>query len=81
MTSVKKHFPSYIEDKNRRLNVKSKRRRNLIKKVIELKRLCGQDIFLVIGDKEFDKLYVYNSSPGIFTSSYVDSIQKQSDSS
>jgi len=54
-------MPKYIESKSKRMNIKSKRRRNLIKKIIELKRLCGQEIFLVINDVEVDKLYLYNS--------------------
>ena len=80
MTTVSKQLPQFIEDKNRRLNIKSKRRRNLIKKVIELKRMCGQEILLFINDKEFDKMYIYNSSPETFNAMRVNQILNSSDS-
>ena len=63
------------------MNIKSKRRRNLIKKIIELKRLCGQEIFLVINDVEVDKLYLYNSQPDYFGKDNLSQILKQSDGS
>ena len=34
-------------------------------------------MLLIISDKEFDKMFVYNSLPDTFTSSPVDKILKQ----
>ena len=39
----------------------SKRKRGLIKKTIELSILCGQDIFMVIFDREKQRLVQYSS--------------------
>ena len=52
--------PSLIEDKQRRINIKSKRRRNFLKKAIELKAMCGLEMLVVIKDNEFGKVHVYN---------------------
>ena len=52
---------SYIEDPNKRKVTFSKRRKGLTKKAIELSVLCDQDVFLVIFDKEKQKLSLYNS--------------------
>ena len=52
--------PSLIEDKQRRINIKSKRRRNFFKKAIELKAMCGLEMLVVIKDNEFGKVHVYN---------------------
>ena len=52
--------PSLIEDRQRRINIKSKRRRNFLKKAIELKAMCGLEMLVVIKDSEFGKVHVYN---------------------
>ena len=52
--------PSLVEDKHRRINIKSKRRRNFLKKAIELKAMCGLEMLVVIKDNEFAKVTVYN---------------------
>ena len=59
-----------IDNRLKRINLKSKRMRNLIKKSIELSQLCDLDISMVIRDKEMDKVTVYNSGTaqkGLFT--------------
>ena len=67
-------LPKLVEDRNKRLNIKSKRRRNLLKKAIEIKRMCDLQMFIVLWDPEFDKTFVYNSSPKDFTAKYLKSI-------
>lgn len=52
-----------INNKNQRNVTYCKRKRGLIKKAIELSKLCDQYIFLVIFDVEKQKLVQYNSSP------------------
>ena len=52
-----------ITNKNQRNVTYCKRKRGLIKKAIELSKLCEQYIFLVIFDVEKQKLVQYNSSP------------------
>ena len=47
----------FIEDKKKRANLKSKRKRNIFKKAIELEKMFDQDICIVIRDKETDKVY------------------------
>ena len=42
----------YLEDQSKRDVTYAKRKRGIIKKMIELSTMCGQDIFLVIFDKE-----------------------------
>ena len=42
----------YVTNKNQRNVTYSKRKRGIIKKAIELSILCGQDIFMVIFDRE-----------------------------
>ena len=50
-----------VEDKHSRTNMKSKRKKTLIKKVIEFSQLFNLDVMLIIHDKEALKLYEYNS--------------------
>ena len=40
-----------INHEGRRTVTYSKRKRGIIKKAIELSRMCGQDIFMIIFDK------------------------------
>ena len=59
-----------IEDKQQRINVKSKRKRTLIRKAIEISKLCSLDILLIIKDEETKKIIEYNSGrsqPELFT--------------
>tara|TARA_B110000285_G_C14774711_1_gene445658 strand:+ start:171 stop:545 length:375 start_codon:yes stop_codon:yes gene_type:complete len=51
-----------IKNANRQNVTYSKRKRGLIKKTIELSILCGQDIFMVIFDREKQRLVQYSSS-------------------
>ena len=50
-----------IEDKVQRINIKSKRKRTLIRKAIEVSRLCDLDVLVVIRDRETKKIIEYNS--------------------
>ena len=50
-----------IDDKLKRINLKSKRKKTLIKKAIEISQLCQVEILLVIADKEMNKMIEYNS--------------------
>ena len=52
----------FVENKNQRNVTYSKRKRGILKKAIELSSLCGQDIFLIIFDKEKQKLIEFRSS-------------------
>ena len=52
--------PKFIKDKQRRINIKSKRRRNFYKKAIELKNMCGLEMLVIVKDKEYNKVYVYD---------------------
>ena len=51
----------YIQDKRKRANMKSKRKRNLFKKTCELEKLFDLDICIVIRDRETDKIYQFKS--------------------
>ena len=52
----------FIENKMQRDVTYSKRKRGIIKKAIELSRMCGQDIFMIIFDKNKQKLVEYRST-------------------
>lgn len=52
---------SLIKDKNTRNVTYCKRKRGLIKKAIELSKLCNQYVYLVIFDREKQRLIEYNS--------------------
>ena len=52
----------FIENKMQRDVTYSKRKRGITKKAIELSRMCGQDIFMIIFDKSKQKLVEYRSS-------------------
>ena len=49
------------DDKIKRINMKSKRKKTLMKNVIEILLLCNLGIFLVIFDPEVYKVIEYNS--------------------
>ena len=59
-------LPQKIKDRTKRINIKCKRRKNLLKKAMELGELCDQQILLIIKDTEFNKFTVYNSLPDCF---------------
>lgn len=50
-----------INDRMKRINLKSKRLRNLIKKAIELSQMCDLDISMVLRDREMNKVTQYCS--------------------
>ena len=50
-----------IQDKAKRINLKSKRTRTLIRKAIEVSQMCDLDIHIVLRDREFNKVVEYNS--------------------
>ena len=52
----------FIHNKNHRNVTYSKRKKGLIKKAMELSSLCGQDIFMIIFDKEKQKLVEFRSN-------------------
>ena len=59
-----------IDDRLKRINYKSKRKKTLIKKAIEISQLCNLGIVLVIHDAEMNKVIQYNSGTsknGLFT--------------
>ena len=72
-------MPTFIEEKKKRINVKSKRRKNLIKKAIELRRMIGLEVLIVIRDNEFNKVQVYNSSEDNFSPDTVSNMILQND--
>lgn len=50
-----------VTDRERRTNLKSKRRRNLFKKAIELSQMCDMQILILVHDTELDKIFQYSS--------------------
>lgn len=48
-----------VKDKIKRINLKSKRKRTLIKKAIEVSHMCNLDIFIIINDRDCDKVIQY----------------------
>ena len=46
-----------IQDKERRTNLKNKRKRTIFKKAIELSQMCDMDILILVRDRELDKIY------------------------
>ena len=67
----KSMLPKLIEDRLKRINIKSKRRRILLKKAMELKYLCDLDMLFIIKDAEFNKYTIYNSSDDTFDPNLV----------
>ena len=49
------------DDKIKRLNLKGKRKRNLIKKAIELSQMLEMDMLIVFRDLDTGKITQYNS--------------------
>ena len=56
------HHLSIIECETKRNVALCKRKKQLIKKSMQLSQLCGQDIFMCIFDKHKQKCYQYRSS-------------------
>lgn len=52
---------SLITDKNSRNVTYCKRKRGLVKKAIELSKLCNQYVYMVIFDKDKQRMIEYNS--------------------
>ena len=50
-----------IPNKNKRINLKSKRTRTLFRKAIEVSRMCNLDIFILINDRDTSRVTEYNS--------------------
>jgi hypothetical protein len=50
-----------LEDNQKRIVTLSKRKRNLLKKSVELSKMCGVDIFIVFFDRERQKFTEFNS--------------------
>ena len=48
-------LPKKIEDRKMRINIKSKRRKILFKKAIELRFKCDLEMLIIIKDTEFRK--------------------------
>ena len=51
----------YIENNQKRIVTLSKRKRNLLKKSVELSRMCGIDIFTVFFNRQTQKFTEFNS--------------------
>ena len=70
LTTKKVHCKKKIDNRLKRINLKSKRMRNLIKKAIELSQMCDLDISMVVRDREMEKFTMYHSGTkqkGMFT--------------
>ena len=50
-----------IEDRTKRINLKSKRTRTMYRKAIEVSQMCNLDIFILTLDRDTAKLVQYNS--------------------
>lgn len=49
-------LPKFVEDRPRRMNMKCKRRKNILKKGMELQSMCGLEVLIIIKDPEFNKI-------------------------
>ena len=52
-----------IEDHLKRGIAYSKRKRGVIKKAMELSKLCNQEIFMLIFDRDKQRIVQYSSTP------------------
>ena len=50
-----------VQDKAKRINLKSKRTRTLIRKAIEVSQMCDLDVHIVLKDRESNKVIEYSS--------------------
>ena len=62
MTEGEQGLPTMIEDDNSRANTYCKRKRGLIKKIIELSKLCKQEICMVMFDNDRQRIVHFKSS-------------------
>ena len=46
----------------------------MLKKAIEIKRMCGLQMFIVLHDTDYNKVFVYNSSADIFDKKYLNGL-------
>lgn len=53
--------PERIENKARRVNLKCKRKRNIIKKAIELNKMLEMSVYMVLFDRDTGKYFQYAS--------------------
>ena len=58
---VKTQRKQPIDDRTKRINLKSKRKKTLLKKLIEFSQLFNLDILLVIRDLDVNKVIEFNS--------------------
>ena len=65
----------------KRINIKSKRRKCLLKKAIELRYMCDLEVLVIIKDKEFKRITIYNSSDQSFHPTQVKELAKPIDHS
>ena len=82
--SVKQVQKNLIDDKVKRINLKSKRKKTLIKKIIEFSQLCGMNIFMVIQDTEIGRVIQYTSGTrekGLFDIKMAQQVLKQASGS
>lgn len=63
----------YIQDNNNRNIAFCKRKRGLIKKAMEISKLCGTEVFLVVLDSQKQRLLKYSSCDE-FSAKVVDKI-------
>ena len=59
-----------IEDYSKRINLKCKRKKTLMKKIIEFSKMIGMQIYMVIHDQDQDKVLEFTSGTrqtGYFT--------------
>ena len=61
MTKVKREQYELIMNKEKRNVAYCKRKKGVVKKAIELSKLCNLDILIVMFDKEKQKLYEFRS--------------------
>ena len=60
-----------VEDYEKRINLKSKRKKTLVRKIMEFSQMIGIDIYLVMHDGEMNRVITYSSgtkAKGLFTS-------------
>lgn len=53
--------PARVENKERRVNLKCKRKRNFFKKAIELSCMCDMDVLVILKDRDSGRFQQYSS--------------------
>ena len=64
-------LPKMIENRLKRINIKSKRRKILFKKAMELRHLCALEMLVIVKDTEFNTYTIYNSSTDSFDTKII----------